>query len=184
MYNQAMTKRGPFTEAQRHELQRAFTLEKDGATRTRLQAVKLYGQGYQVETILELTTSSRSALMQWCRKYRRHGLAGLQDHRGGGRNAKLTAAQLTELAEKLRQSRPYDVFGGQSHTASGAHWTVRDVAQALEKWYGVRWQSRASYAQVLAACGFSYQRTEKVYKSRREREVLAFEAAVEKKSWT
>jgi transposase len=184
MYNQAMAKRETFTEAQLHELQRAYTLEKDGATRTRLQAVKLYGQGYRVATILDLTSSSRSALMQWCRKYRTNGLPGLQDHRGGAQNAKLTSAQLAELAEKLRQYCPYDVLGPQSHTASGAHWTVRDVAQALEKWYGVQWQSRASYAQLLAACGFSYQRTEKVYKSRREREVLEFEAAVEKKSST
>jgi transposase len=179
-----MAKRGTFTETQLHELQRAYTLEKDGATRTRLQAVKLYGQGYPVGAILDITTSSRSALMQWCRKYRTDGLAGLQDHRGGSQNAKLTPEELAELAEKLRQYRPYDVFGPQSHTASGQHWTVRDVAQALEKWYGVQWQSRASYPQVLAACGFSYQRTEKVYKSRREREVLEFEAAVEKKSST
>lgn len=179
-----MAKRSTFTQAQLHELQWAYTQEKDGATRTRLQAVKLYGQGYLVTEILDITTSSRSALMQWCRKYRTDGLAGLQDHRGGPQGAKLTAKDLAELAEKLRQSRPYDVFGPQSHTASGQHWTIRALTQAVEQWFGVRWQSRASYPQVFAACGFSYQRPEQVYKSRRERDVLDFEAAVEKKSST
>jgi len=179
-----MAKRNTFTEAQLQELQRAYTQEKDGATRTRLQAVKLYGQGYPVAEILDITTSSRNALMQWCRKYRTQGLGGLHDHRGGPQAAKLRAEELVELAKKLRQYRPYDLLGPQSHTASGQHWTVRDLAQAVEQWYGVRWHSRASYAQVFAACGFSYQRTEKVYKSRRERDVLAFEAAVEKKSLT
>lgn len=181
MYNSRMAKRTPFTEAQLQELQGAYTQEKDGPTRTRLQAVRLYGQGYAVPEILALTTSSRGALMQWCRKYRTAGLPGLQDHRGGPQAAKLSPADLTDLGEKLRQYRPYDVFGPQSHTASGGHWTTADLAQAIEKWYGVRWKSRASYPQVLAACGFSYQRTEKVYKSRRARDVLEFEAAVEKK---
>lgn len=181
MYNWRMANRRTFTEAHLHELQRAYTQEKDGATRTRLQAVKLYGQGYGVGEILNITTSSRSALMQWWRKYGTDGLAGLQDHRGGPQSAKLNPEERAELAEKLRQYRPYDVFGPQCHTASGQHWTVADLAQAVEKWYGVCWKSRASYAQVLAACGFSYQRTEKVYKSRREGAVLDFEAAVEKK---
>lgn len=176
-----MANRRTFTKAHLQELQRAYTQEKDGATRIRLQAVRLYGQGYPVDEILKITGSSRSALMQWWRKYGLNGLAGLQDHRGGPQSAKLTPEELADLAEKLRQYRPYDVFGPHCHTASGQHWTVSDLAQAVEKWYGVRWKSRASYPQVLAACGFSYQRAEKVYKSRRADEVLDFEAAVEKK---
>ncbi len=184
MYNGGMAKRSPFTPAQLQELQRAYPLEKDGATRTRLLGVKLYGQGYPVLEIMTITSCSRQALMLWCRKYRADGLAGLQEHRGGPQRAKLTRADLASLTDQLRQSRPYDVFGPKSHTASGQHWTVRDLAQAVEQWFGVRWQSRSSYHQVFAACGFSFQRTEKVYKSRREREVLEFEAAVEKKSST
>ena len=90
-------------------------------------------------------------------------------------------ALLGELDEKLHQYRPYDLLGPQSQSASGQHWTVPDLARVVEQTYGVRWQSRTSYHHVFAACGFSYQRTEKVYKSRREREVLEFEAAVEKK---
>jgi hypothetical protein len=44
----------------------------------------------------------------------------------------------------------------------------------------VTWKSRSSYRDLFAQCRFSYQRTEKVYKSRRERDVMDFEEMVEK----
>jgi len=119
--------------------------------------------------------------MEWCRKYRRSCVAGLEEHRGWPVRAKLKPEQLAELREKLRQYRPYDLFGPEAHTASGQHWTVEDLVRAVRRWYGVSWKSRASYHHLLAQCAYSYQRTEKVYKSRRNKDVLEFEAQVEKK---
>jgi transposase len=66
------------------------------------------------------------------------------------------------------------------NTRQWQHWTGKTWA-AVQRWYGVSWKSRASYHHLLAQCGYSYQRTEKVYKSRREKDVLEFEAQVEKK---
>ena len=169
------------TEQQSKELQRAFTQAKDGATRTRLQAVRLYVQGYPTVEITQITGCNRSSLMEWCSKYRQSGVAGLAEHRGGPVRAKLKPQQVAELREKLRQYRPYDLFGPAAYTASGQHWTVEDLVQAVQRWYGIGWKSRASYHSLLAQCGFSYQRSEKVYKSRREKDVLEFEAMVEKK---
>ena len=169
------------TEQQSIELQRAFTRAKDGATRTRLQAVRLYVQGYPTVEIKQITGCNRSSLMEWCRKYRQSGVAGLEEHRGGPVRAKLKPEQVAELREKLRQYRPYDLFGPEAHTASGQHWAVEDLVRAVQRWYGISWQSRASYHRLFAQCGYSYQRTEKLYKSRREKDVLEFEALVEKK---
>lgn len=169
------------TEQQSRELQCAFTQAKDGATRTRLQAVRLYVQGYPTVEITQITSCNRSSLMEWCRKYRQSGITGLQEHRGGAVRAKLKPEQVAEVREKLRQYRPYDLFGPEAHTASGQHWTVEDLVRAVQRWYGVSWKSRASYHGLFAQCGYSYQRTEKVYKSRREKDVLEFEALVEKK---
>ena len=169
------------TEQQSRELQHAFTQAKDGATRIRLQAVRLYVQGYPTGEITHITGCNRSSLMEWCRKYRQSGVAGLGEHRGGPVRAKLKPEQVAELGAKLRQYRPYDLFGPEAHTTSGQHWSVEDLVRAVQRWYGVSWQSRASYHHLLVQCGYSYQRTEKVYKSRREKDVLEFEAAVEKK---
>ena len=71
------------TKEQGKELQTAFVNEKDGPTRTRYQAVRLYGQGYPVDEIIQITGCPRSSLMEWCRKYRQQGVQGLADHRGG-----------------------------------------------------------------------------------------------------
>lgn len=174
-------RRFELNEQQNKELQRAYTQAKDSSTRTRLQAVRLYGRGYPVAEILEITDSNRTSLMEWCRKFRQSGVAGLEEHRGGPVRAKLKPEQVTELGEKLRQYRPYDLFGPEAHTASGQHWSVEDLVRAVQRWYGVSWKNRASYHHLFVRCGYSYQRTEKVYKSRREKDVLEFEALVEKK---
>jgi transposase len=168
------------TEKQLNELQRAYRIAKDGAERARYQAVRLYGQGYPVTEICQITGCSRTSLMEWTRHYREHGLEALVDQGDGRNRAKLTQAQTDELSEKLRQYTPRDLFGPDTHTASGQHWTVEDLARAVQQWYGVSWQSRTSYHTVFARCKFTYQRTEKVYKSRCERDVMDWEAMVEK----
>jgi transposase len=173
-------KRLKTTEAQDKELQRAFMDEKDGATRIRYQAVRLYGQGYAVGDICRITGGSRTSLMEWWSKYRRQGLDELRDHRDGRNRAKLRPTQLVDLRERLDLHTPRDVLGPNTHTVSGQHWTVEDLARAMQGWYGISWKTRASYHTLFARCGFTYQRTEKVYKSRRERDVAEFEAQVEK----
>lgn len=173
-------KRFEISEQQDRELQRAFVNARDGATGTRYQAVRLYGQGYKVEAICQITGCARVSLMEWCRKFRDQGGSGLVDHRGGRQRAKLRWEQVMELSEKLHSYTPSALFGPDTHTASGQHWTVEDLARAVQQGYGVTWKDRASYHTLLAHCGFSYQRTEKVYKSRRERAVLDFEERAEK----
>jgi transposase len=165
---------------QSQALRRAYRESKDGATRTRYQAVRLYSEGYEVAEICHITGCNRNSLMEWCQKYRAHGLSGLEDHRGGRQRAKLSLEQLAEIDQKLRAYCPRDVLGSQTHTSSGQYWTVEDLACVLEQWYGVRWASRSGYHRVFAFCRFTYQRSEKVYKSRRETEVSEFEAQVEK----
>lgn len=168
------------TDKQDQELQQAFETTKDGATRTRIQAVRMYGLQYSVEEIIRLTAGSWSSLMNWCRHYREQGVEGLSDHRLGGNRAKLPPHELDELRERLQSYRPRDVLGLQTDMTQGEHWTIADLAQIVKQWYGVSWDSRTSYQSLFARCGFSYQRSEKVYKSRREHDVLDFEAQVEK----
>ena len=169
------------TEEQEEALQRAYRESKDAATRTRYQAVQLYVQGYPVPEICRITGCNRTSLMEWCRKYREQGAAGLRDHRGGRQRAKLTETQIEDLRERLYAYIPHALFGPETQTNSGQHWTVADLARAVKQWYGVSWQSRTSYHTLLALCGLTYQRTEKVYKSRREGDVSVFVAEVEKK---
>lgn len=170
-------------EAQVNELIAAYTETTDGPTRTRLLAVRLYGTGYRVSEISEITRCSRTSLMEWCQKYLAQGPGGLADHRLGGNSRKLTPEQVADLKERLQQYSPRALFGSDTAMAEGCFWTVEDLQRAIQRWYGVHYQSRTSCLTLFARCGFSYQRPARVFKSRREADVAAFEETVEKNSW-
>ena len=53
------------TEREERELQQAFVSTKDGATRIRYQAVRMYGLGYPVDEICEITSCNRTSLLEW-----------------------------------------------------------------------------------------------------------------------
>jgi transposase len=168
------------TEEQVGELTAAYHNCKDGPTRTRYQAVKLYGIGYPTKEVMEITGCSRSSLMTWCRAYRRDGVEALVDKRAGGNRAKLKLVQLEDLQARMRTYTPADVFGPMTATADGQFWTVPDLQCAVQQWYGVTYQSRGSYCRLFDLCEFSYQRPAKVYKSRSAAKVAEFEEQLEK----
>ncbi len=168
------------TEKQVSELWRAYDKCPDSDTKTRYQAVRLYGTQYPLQTVIDVTGSSISRLRDWVRAYRTAGLDALADHRCGGNSAKLTPDQRREVETRLQQFPPHQILGTQAHTPSGQFWTVEDLQEALRRWYGVQYQSRVSYHNLFHRCGFSYQRTEKVFKSQRPAEIAAFQEQVEK----
>lgn len=170
------------TQEQVRELLEAYTREKDGPTRTRYLAVRLYGTGYPVQEILDMTGCSRSSLMGWCRTYGSQGMDGLVDKRAGGNRARLTTEQIDDLHDRLHGYTPAELLGPQASTADGQFWTVIDLQRVVQERYGMSFRSRTSYLRLLDLCGFSYQRPAKVYKSRRERDVNAFEEQLEKNS--
>ena len=176
-----MTKRTfRLTEVERKELLRAYRACKDAATRTRYQAVRLYGEGYPVNEIEQISGCSRTSLMEWCRAYREDHAQGLVDKRAGGNRAKLSKLQIEELQQTLHQYTPKERLGSKASTADGQFWSVEDLALIVREKHGVEYQSRTSYSCLLRLCGFSYQKTEKVFKSRSETKVADFEEQLEK----
>ena len=165
---------------QAKDLMQAYLGCKDGPTRSRYQAVRLYGTGYPLQKVLEITGCSRLTLMYWCRKYLAGGVSALTDHRVGGNRAKLSPEQLAQLKARLHGYTPADLFGPTTTTANGQFWTVPDLRRAMEQWYGVYYQSPRSYLRCLNLCDFSYQRPAKVYQSRKEGQVVEFQGELEK----
>jgi transposase len=168
------------TEQQVSELWRAYDDSSDSNARTRYQAVRLYGTGYPLRTIKDVTGCSTSSLREWVQVYRHAGRDGLADHRTGGNAAKLTSEQRRDIEVRLNQFTPQQLFGSNAHTPSGQFWTVEDVQDGVRRWFGVQYQSRVSYYNLLHGGGFSYQRTEKVFKSQRSGDIAAFQEMVEK----
>ena len=164
------------TDQERRSLVQAYELSKDVGTRTRYQAIRLYGDGYQVTEIEQITGCARASLMEWCREYRKNGVQGLVDKRAGGNSAKMSKHEIENLSHRLREYTPRDLFG----PSESQYWSAAALGKAIKKWYGVEYRSPSSYIRIFSLCDFSYQKTEKVYKSRKEMSVLEFEEQVEK----
>ena len=173
-------RRFQLTEDQIRELVNAHDRCKDGPTRTRLLAVRLYGTNYPAQEVHKITGCSHTSLLRWCQHYRQQGVPGLEDHRHGGNRAMLTTEQIEELGERLHTYTPGALLGPQAATLNGQFWTVEDLRQVIQQWFGVLYKSPTSYLHLFALCGFSYQRSAGVYKSRRESDVVAFEELLEK----
>lgn len=168
------------SETEANELQGAFCNCKDGPTRTRLQAVRLYGLGHSVKEIEQLCICTRSALMVWCRTYRNEGVAGLFDQRKGGNSAKLQASQIELVRTVLHTYTPAQLWGPEECTGDGAFWSVPDLAHLVEERFAVVYQSDNSYRSLFCRCGFTLQRAGYAYKSRSAAAVMTFDEEIEK----
>jgi transposase len=170
------------TQAEANALHAAFLHMQDAETKTRFQAVRLYGLGYGVPQILDICGGSHSRLLEWVRAYREQGLTALLDHRKGGNSAKLAPHQIQKLREQLQTYTPAQLLGREHCIGPGAFWTVSDLALLVEREQGVVYQSKTSYYTLLAKCGFSQQCPAKQYKSHSDQNVMEFEELLEKKS--
>jgi len=171
-------------ELAQNELVGAHARCKDGPARTRLQAVRLYGMGYPVQHIMEITGCSRASLLEWCQKYQARGIEGLADHRVGGNRARLKPEEIDETRRLVHEYTPRGLLGLETATPDGQFWTVRDLAQLVQRRFGVTYRSINSYYRLFRLCGFTPQRPARQYRSPCEPEIAAFEAALEANCWT
>jgi len=168
------------TVEQNQELQAAYHQSKEVGEKMRYQAVRLYGNNYPVEEVLEITGCSRRRLLAWRRAYQQHGIGGLIDGRVGGNSAKLSAAQLEEIQRQLHLYRPNQLLRADEYSGNGEFWEIRTLATLLQRDYQVVYRSANSYRTLLRKCEFSRQRPATQYKSRNELKVATFEEALEK----
>lgn len=172
------------SDAEASELISAFQHCRHAGTKTRLQAVRLYGQGYPVAQIQDICACNQRTLLRWCADYQQGGIAALTDQRQGGNRARLKPEQIHQIQRQLHQYTPAQLLGKDNTTGpgEGSYWNVADVARLLEQEYGVVFRTNTSYYQLLAKCGMTYQRPAKQYKSHSHVKLMAFEEALEKKT--
>jgi transposase len=144
--------------------------------------VRLYGQGVATQEINQMVQCSDRRIRDWSHKYSQQGLTGLCSHWQGENALKLSRKQRAELKQRLHQYRPHEMIASDRRVSQGQFWTVSDLEIVIQTWYGVSYKTIGSYRQLLHECGFSYQRTESVYRSQPNQQAIAdFEAHLEKK---
>ncbi len=137
------------SEREEIELRRAYDQAEATDVQQRIQAVRLYGEGWSVEDIQHITGCSERSLRRWCGWYAAGGITRLEDQRAGGNNAKLTSDQRADAIRRLKTSRPDQVLPRDIRLSRGEFWTVSDLRIGLQTWYGVTWRSTTSYRQLL-----------------------------------
>lgn len=169
------------TEDEVKRLEMVECNSKDGATRARYQAIRLYGLGYRADEVRLISKCSASSLMEWCQCYRQEGISGLIDKRVGGTRAKLSAEQVEHLQHTMERYTP-DQKWGAGDSVGGEFWTIADVRRLVKQECSMAFESNTSYRTLMSLCGMSYQKTQRVYKNRSADKVAEFEEQLEKNS--
>ena len=136
----------------------AFLAEKrDSREYRRALAVKLALQGYLYETISDMLDVTPGFVSQSKQAYETHGTAG--------------------LTLKYRGSQPY-LSASERHAVvewlkSQQEWSVERLQAYIETSYGVVFQSRQSYYQLLADAGITYKQAQRANPKRDEERVAA-----------
>jgi transposase len=132
----------------------------------RAVSVKLGEAGMATAAIGAVLQVTPRAVRKWRRRYEREGVEGLAV-RNRGSESYLSVAQRQEIEEWL----------GAQETI-----TVEEVRDEIEARYGIVYQSKQSYYDLLDASGLSYHRTEKGNPKRNEAQVLERREEI-KKNW-
>lgn len=132
----------------------------------RAVSVKLSAEGMATEAIGAVLQVTPRAVRKWRQRYEREGVEGLAV-RNRGSESYLSVEQRQELEDWL----------GARETI-----TLEEVRDEIEARYGIVYQSKQSYYELLEASGLSYHRTEKGNPKRNEAQVVERREEI-KKNW-
>ena len=132
----------------------------------RALSVKLGEEGMATGAIGAVLQVTPRAVRKWRKRYEREGIEGLQV-RYRGSESYLSVEQRQEIEDWLRAQETI---------------TVEEVREEIEARYGIVYQSKQSYYDLLDASGLSYHRTEKGNPKRSEAQVLERREEI-KKNW-
>jgi len=132
----------------------------------RALSVKLREGGMPTEAVGEVLHLPPRTVRAWYQRYEREGVEGLRlQYRGS--ESYLSVEQRQEIEDWL----------GAQETI-----TVEEVRDEIEARYGIIYQSKQSYYDLMDASGLSYHRTEKGNPKRNEAQVLGRRDEI-KKNW-
>jgi putative transposase len=138
----------------------------DGREVKRAVSVKMGQQGFSTAQICQVLNVSPQYVSKWKGQYEAEGATALR-LRYRGSESYLRAEQRQEIEDWI----------GEHETL-----TVEAVRDYLEERYGLLYQSKQSYYDLLEAGGMSYHRSEKVNPKRDEVQVVARREEI-KKNW-
>jgi transposase len=128
--------------------------------RRRRRAAALLDEGRGVREVARMVGASAGSVTRWRQALEKRGDAALRAKPHPGRSPKLSAKQRQKLARLLTQ-------GPCRHGYSTELWTLKRVAELIERHFGVMYES-SSVWHVLKRMGWSCQKPERRARERNE----------------
>ena len=147
-------------------LARVIEEATDARELKRALSVRMVLAGMATAEVGELLQVTPRYVRKWRGRYEREGVEGLRV-RYRGSESYLSVEQRQELEDWLEAQETV---------------TVEEVRDHIEACYGIVYQSKQSYYEILEAGGLSYHRTEKGNPKHNERQVLERREEI-KKNW-
>lgn len=118
-------------ESSRVLLQQEINRHQDARYDHRLHCVSMVAAGMPCEQVASTFGDSPRSVVNWVRRFDRHGLAGLAEGNHSGRPARLSAEQMEEVRATLRKAP--------SEAGLSANlWDGKALAQWLQERYQIR----------------------------------------------
>ena len=133
-------------ELSARQLRLAASREKDGRAARRILALALVLEGCDREQAAKTCGMDRQTLRDWVHRYNADGLPGLRNRKSSGRPPTLTPDQLAKLDDLVAN-------GPDPTLHKVVRWRRRDLAQELERRFGVKLAER-SVGDILAKLGY------------------------------
>lgn len=137
----------------------------EGRETKRAIAVKMVIQGFEVKDICSLLGVSDSYVSKWKIIYENNGAGALRLNYKG-RPGFLTESQRDEIFFCIKDK---------------PHYSVEELRDLIERRYGIVYQSKQSYYDILQEAGLSWHKTEAVNPNRDEAKVLLRREEIKKK---
>lgn len=131
-----------------HRLRTAYNAEQNVKAKIRLLCAIHRKQGESTDSIMKITSLSKSTVHDVLHRFVERGLGGKDAIRQDGRPPKLTVKQRRKILELLDQGPPYNPSG---------LWTTKEVRELIRKEFGVEYTSVHVW-ELLQAAGFSIQK--------------------------
>lgn len=149
---------------------------KKPAERDRARAILRLIEGKQRQEVADFFDINVKTIDTWQRKFKKHGVQGLQTAPQAGNNYRLDNVCKNEIKQVLHEKTPKDVG------LEGAFWSVSALREYVKREYHVEHKSDEAYRKLFKYCGFSYHKPDKTNRKQNQHLRKQFEIALKKSS--
>ena len=135
----------------------------------RKDAARMFKAGTKQADVARLLGVSRQSVSRWYKDWEKTGIRGMKAAGRAGRKPKLGRSDLKRIDKALRK-------GARANGFNTDLWTLRRVAQVIERISGVHYHQGHVWRIMRESMGWSLQRPAKKAKERNEAAVKAWVA--------